>query len=465
VALYKVKMAKIEQERLMELETSRARLVKIRQTEKERKKRLKDNYDKELNYLDTMTSTVQSKEEIIKQEQKVTEILSHIETDRVKSIIENTISTPAKPVEEIVEQIAKLDMTNIPNVNPVNTKESLTLLTKAFMAEGIELDPTPTTNSTRDLQHLHSLTELDILKIEIKYHRSPIDNSTGEELIKSPQKIEEFKNQMRMLLAEELGIPFETIVISNLRVGSLIFDVIVGAAFLAIQKFDVVLKAKDFMEYKNTILNILSNNFGPDHKPMEIKITSLAKPLKLRLIPGDFDSRGDLNFPSASGEKQMRGGIVYHQPTNKWVRRGLAVLGLYGKDDWIAMNDSPGEWAVGFHGTSSKPDAFTSIATTRFFGVGTAHACAGYISKALHTNGQKYGGKAEQAIYFTKDIEHCYKMTVDGYEIAFQCRINPKSFYDSDPDKPANYCIVRGSENIRPYGICFKKHSTLWYLF
>jgi len=136
----------------------------------------------------------------------------------------------------------------------------------------------------------------------------------------------------------------------------------------------------------------------------------------------------------------------------------LRVLGLYDNDDWLKMDGSVGEWAVAFHGTSGSGEAgLTSITTTRFFAVGSAHACARSISKAPLTMNQAYGGRAEQAIYFTKGVDHCFKLQTKGYEIAFQCRVNPAFVYDSDPTSPSVYCIVRKPENIRPYGLLFRK--------
>jgi len=213
-----------------------------------------------------------------------------------------------------------------------------------------------------------------------------------------------------------------------------------------------------------TYLGIMEGHIGPDGI-QEIRLTPYEKPIKLKICANDFDSRGNMKFPCLNGEIQSRGDIPYHQPSRAWYRQGLRVMGIYPDDEWMSMSGSAGEWAVGFHGTlCSGEKGLSSIASTRFFGVGSAHACSNHVSKALHTNGQQYGGKEEEAIYFTKDIEHCYKLVVDQknsgggkYEIAFQCRINPKFFYDSDPQNPGSYCVVRGPENIRPYGICFKK--------
>ena len=89
----------------------------------------------------------------------------------------------------------------------------------------------------------------------------------------------------------------------------------------------------------------------------------------LRLRTSDFDSRGDFEFPLANGDRQVRGGLVYHQPNSNWIRVGLRVRGRYdgGNDDWILMDGNANEWAVGFHGSSEK--GTRSISQTRQFKV------------------------------------------------------------------------------------------------
>ncbi len=43
---------------------------------------------------------------------------------------------------------------------------------------------------------------------------------------------------------------------------------------------------------------------------------------------------------------------TYYQPPNTWYRIGLNVLGKYdnGNNDWLSMNNIPGEWYVAYHG-------------------------------------------------------------------------------------------------------------------
>ena len=48
-----------------------------------------------------------------------------------------------------------------------------------------------------------------------------------------------------------------------------------------------------------------------------------------KLKPGDLDSCGDIDFSSFGDKLQTRGGMVYKQPSEKWIRVGLRVSGRY----------------------------------------------------------------------------------------------------------------------------------------
>ena len=46
--------------------------------------------------------------------------------------------------------------------------------------------------------------------------------------------------------------------------------------------------------------------------------------------------------------------MPYYQPPKGYFRLGLSVSKKFdeGKDNWLAMNGDPKEWAVGYHGIS-----------------------------------------------------------------------------------------------------------------
>ena len=115
----------------------------------------------------------------------------------------------------------------------------------------------------------------------------------------------------------------------------------------------------------------------------------------LRLRTSDFDSRGDFEFPLANGDRQVRGGLIYHQPNSNWIRVGLRVRRRYdgGNDDWIMMNRNANEWAKGFHGSSE--DGTRSFSQTRQFKVtesGQAYSTHTYINDLSDRKGVMCGG-------------------------------------------------------------------------
>jgi len=197
-----------------------------------------------------------------------------------------------------------------------------------------------------------------------------------------------------------------------------------------------------------------------------LEVDATAQPIatRFKLAPSDFDSRGDFAFPNAGGDKQRRGGHVYFQPDSSWRRIGLRVLSLYDEGDkWISMNGSEGEWMVGFHGTGGQPGgehgnsaaAFTNIAKTRVIVPGDANAYGGESTTNQPTGVPLVG------IYFANTIDSCYRWrtkdpaTGDTYELAFQCRVDPKGAWV--PKSNTSYIIARSPVDVRPYGILLRK--------
>eukprot|EP01091_Cochliopodium_minus_P005537 TRINITY_DN15448_c0_g1_i1.p1 TRINITY_DN15448_c0_g1~~TRINITY_DN15448_c0_g1_i1.p1 ORF type:complete len:118 (-),score=13.50 TRINITY_DN15448_c0_g1_i1:48-401(-) len=116
------------------------------------------------------------------------------------------------------------------------------------------------------------------------------------------------------------------------------------------------------------------------------------------------------------------------------------------------MNGAIGEWAVGFHGTSSSGmTGFTGISQSRFIGIGGANAFAG--KKAENRNDLIPVG-----IYFAQNIDSCYKMNIalggSNYQVCFQCRIHPDHIWLCSNKQ---YMVCDSPIYVRPYGICLKK--------
>ena len=141
----------------------------------------------------------------------------------------------------------------------------------------------------------------------------------------------------------------------------------------------------------------------------------------LSLKPSDFDDAGNFQFTSKEGELYKRGGLDYFQPSSDWVRLGLRVRGRYdsGNDDWLRMDGHPGEWAVGFHG--STIEGTSSICDSRNFRVGPRNM----FESDSDTNklSDQYGQPCGKGIYFASSIqiaEGYSKASVDDKQVVMQ---------------------------------------------
>ena len=210
---------------------------------------------------------------------------------------------------------------------------------------------------------------------------------------------------------------------------------------------------------KNEVLpeEIVINN------PMNVSLKRVEDARKnqipvFKLKPSDFDSRGDFEFPCSGGDIQRRGGMEYKQPSSEWVRVGLSVKGKYdnGNDDWLMMNGNPGEWAVGFHG-SSTPDRNRGIASSREIRPGDRQRCSGYID--INELSDNKGKPCGTGSYFADDIETSsgYSTKLEGRVCVFQARLRPSKI--RIPKEAPGFRILNEAEHARPYGICIKVNN------
>jgi hypothetical protein len=261
-------------------------------------------------------------------------------------------------------------------------------------------------------------------------------------------------------LACALRVPDDEVVIMRAIKGSVKVEAIIGQDIIGnkINKDD--LRTLDVIEA--TLDDRFRKLYADSFMEADVTLRSLAT--RFKLAPSDFDSRGDFAFPNAKGDKQQRGGHIYHQPNSCWRRLGLRVLGLYDDGDkWISMNNAEGEWMVGFHGTGGNPGsehrnsaaAFGNIAKTRVIVPGDANAYGGEKTMNQATGVPLVG------IYFANTIDSCYRWrtkdpaTGDTYELAFQCRIDPKGAWV--PSSNTSYIIARTPVDVRPYGMLLRR--------
>jgi len=154
----------------------------------------------------------------------------------------------------------------------------------------------------------------------------------------------------------------------------------------------------------------------------------------------------DFTKEKNKGKVYKRGDRTYMRPYG-WKRVALNVKSKYGSMNWLGgkgggvrTGSVDGEWPVSYHGTEE--------------GFAAAIAAGGYkLSKGKRF---KYG----RGIYSTPDPavaeEYAKVYTYNGqrYKILIQNRVNME---DTVEVADMNYFVTASEENIRPYGILYKK--------
>ncbi|UJR20440.1 hypothetical protein I4U23_023571 [Adineta vaga] len=183
----------------------------------------------------------------------------------------------------------------------------------------------------------------------------------------------------------------------------------------------------------------------------------------LQLQQSDLDIKFNLKYDHA--DVQKRGGLPYYLP-NGWYRHALRVIDKYpGNKSWLGMDNSPGEWAVAYHGTNWK--AVESIVGDGLIHkIVTTDVCAAEAKrqnssipnvKGLYVATHCDGGAAQYARSF--QVPNSSGGHID-YKIVFQCRVEPGKFIEHK--SPVNVGMawrVFDEKAIRPYGLLLKEQK------
>jgi hypothetical protein len=187
---------------------------------------------------------------------------------------------------------------------------------------------------------------------------------------------------------------------------------------LSIEKDDIFVlindKVNNFVKSKN-FYELHYNHFeikNPDcNKLYELKLLSDNYLCYQCKIPKSyFDYRGNtLNFNS--NNNLIRGTEKYDPPYG-WIGVGLNVLGKYdhGNDEWLTNNSKSSEWAIAYHGISSKNRQDIIMNLLKFIIVKKNLSKA--ISK-IHSksNDKRNWGKVGDGIYLTPNIRIAERYT------------------------------------------------------
>lgn len=180
----------------------------------------------------------------------------------------------------------------------------------------------------------------------------------------------------------------------------------------------------------------------------------------LQLQPSDFEPRYNRDYPHA--KERRRGGYPYYFPQG-WFRHALRVVDKYPEDKvWLGMNNSPGEWAVAYHGTHS--DAVRGISDH-----GLLHS---FVTEDVMKSEAKQQNPSIPDVKGLYVATHCeggasgYTKTFEvtdsngrkkRYQVVFQCRVKPEKFTKhKSPVKVGMAWRVFDQAAIRPYGLLLK---------
>ncbi|UJR20441.1 hypothetical protein I4U23_023572 [Adineta vaga] len=162
--------------------------------------------------------------------------------------------------------------------------------------------------------------------------------------------------------------------------------------------------------------------------------------------------------------EEIRGGRPYYLP-NGWYRHALRVIDKYPEDKlWLGMDNSPGEWAVAYHGTTCN--AVRSIVDEgllhRFFTRDAFKYEAKQQNPSIPDVNGIYvathceGGASLYAISFNVKESTGIEKTL---QVVFQCRVEPGKFTEHENTKVVNVGNVWRAfdeKAIRPYGLLLK---------
>ena len=223
-------------------------------------------------------------------------------------------------------------------------------------------------------------------------------------------------------------------------------------------KIDNFVKTKNFFNLDYTYLEIKNQICK---KLIELKLLSDEYLCNLCKIPKNYlDYRGNTLNPNSSNNL-IRGTEKYDPPYG-WIGIGLNVLGKYdnGNDEWLTNNSKSSEWAIAYHGISSKNRQ--NIIMNLLKNIIIKKNLSKAISK-IHSNSndKRNWGKVRDGIYLTPNIRIAERYTGiisfnnKRYKVLLMARVYIKKIRE-----PENtYFWVLDDEDIRIYRILFKEIS------
>ena len=284
-----------------------------------------------------------------------------------------------------------------------------------------------------------------IKKNKYEIHIEENDNEKKYQILNNKTKQQKFIEEWKETISNYVSIPKKDIFITNIREGSL--------------KFDMIVKNSELQNLKENYLNINEKmeNFANSHpKILSIFVKNILGACKLTL--NMLDSRGNQTQNGWAKPGEERGGKEYFPPDNTWIGYGLRVLDQYDNknNDWIGMNGNPNEWAVAYHGTSenavkpicSQNGKFWSTIKEGAYG----QKCCDY--RNINELSQSEFPKCGEGTYCSPHLNYATKYSKG---VIIMCRVNPKLMRIPEGKFSNVEWITDGTRNtIRPYRLLYQ---------
>jgi len=271
-------------------------------------------------------------------------------------------------------------------------------------------------------------------KYEIHFEDSYDINKKYEIINNENNEQDKFIEETKKFLLESIGIPKRDIFIGNIREGCAAVDVIITK--------------------KNNV----------DIRKKMIKIAELKKIKKIyeknileacKLSPDMLDVRGNRRPEEWPEPYTKHGGPIYCPPTHNWFGYGLKILDQYdnGNNDWIAWDNNPNEWAVAYHGTTTKAVKPICEANGKFFSIFKEDIICQKYKDCININrkSQCLYKICEEGTYCSPFLEYA---NMYNRGVIIMCRVNPKRIRIPQGKYEIEDYITDGTKNsIRPYRI------------
>ena len=269
----------------------------------------------------------------------------------------------------------------------------------------------------------------------------------NDELLDNEEEYEKFKNNLKMKLSKDYGIPVDKIVVTFPQKGSYRVQVIFQSdEFNNLDSNQFMSKFKNDYEYKEL------SNLKEIHQDLVIGGCKLTK--------NQLDPRGNRNDGWGVGEN--RGGKPYNPPIG-WNGIGLKVWDKYGDNTWLGMSNSPGEWCVAYHGVGRGQSTKEVQKVTNLIYTGSFKKGSGQVHKDCQDINHYYQNVGE-GVYCTPSIKtaesYSGESEVNGkrYKTVLMVRVKPNAIRQCNCSDARDYWVVNGTtDEIRPYRILYKQ--------